>query len=77
MAISPLAGRHATYVVRHECADADWKSIFAHPKFEARLLGARKLLFTTRAGPSDQYRAMRDKIINLLECHPREFRKRI
>lgn len=74
VAISPLAGRHATYVVRRECAEADWKTLFAHPKFEARLLGARKLLFTASPGHSDQYSAMRDKIIKLLECHPREFR---
>ncbi len=74
VAISPLAGRHATYVVRSECAEADWKTLFAHPKFEARLLGARKLLFTASPGHSDQYSAMRDKIIKLLECHPREFR---
>jgi hypothetical protein len=75
VAISPLAGRHATYVVRRECADADWKTLFAHPKFEARLLGARKLLFTTTPDHPDQYKAMRDKIIRLLECEPGEFRK--
>jgi hypothetical protein len=75
VAISPLAGRHATYVVRRECAEADWKILFSHPKFEARLRGARKLLFTTRADQTDEYSAMRDKIIDLLECHPREFRK--
>lgn len=74
VAISPLAGRHATYVVRRECAEADWKDLFARPKFEARLLGARKLLFTASHGKVDQYSAMRDKIIKLLECDPREFR---
>jgi hypothetical protein len=72
VAISPLAGRHATYIVRHDCAaDADWRTLFAHPKFEARLRGARKLLFTTTDSHVDQYRAMRNKIIKLLECHPR------
>jgi hypothetical protein len=75
VAISPLAGRHATYIVRRECAEADWKTLFAHPKFEARLRGARKLLFTTSADHTDQYTAMREKIINLLQCHPREFRQ--
>lgn len=74
VAISPLAGRHATYVVRRDCAEADWKTLFAHPKFEARLLGARRLLFTERRSHTDQYSAMRDKIIKLLECHPRDFR---
>jgi hypothetical protein len=75
VAISPLAGRHATYVVRCDCAEADWKTLFAHPKFEARLLGARKLLFTAGTGHADQYSAMRDKIIRLLECDPHEFRQ--
>jgi hypothetical protein len=75
VAISPLAGRHATYVVRRECAEADWDVLFAHPKFEARLRGARKLLFTNRADHTDPYNAMCDRIIKLLECHPREFRK--
>ena len=75
VAISPLAGRHATYLVRRECAEADWDILFAHPKFEARLRGARKLLFTNRADHTDPYSAMREKIIKLLECHPREFRK--
>ncbi len=74
VAISPLAGRHATYVVRRDCAQADWKTLFAYQKFEARLLGARKLLFTHSRTHADQYSAMRDKIIKLLECHPREFR---
>jgi len=46
VAISPLAGQHATYVVCHGHAEADWRTLFSHPKFEARLLGARKLLFT-------------------------------
>lgn len=73
VAISPLAGRHATYVVRHDYAEADWRTLFAHPKFEARLRGARKLLFTTTDSHVDQYRAMYNKIIKLLECHPRDF----
>lgn len=73
VAISPLAGRHATYVVRRECADADWRVLFARPKFEARMRGARKLLFTDTRSQVDQYSAMRDKIIHLLECRPREF----
>ncbi len=75
VAISPLAGRHATYVVRHDCAQGDWRTLLAHPKFEARLLGARKLLFTTSTRQADQYSAMRDKIIKLLECRPSEFRR--
>jgi hypothetical protein len=75
VAISPLAGQHATYVVRRECAEADWKTLFAHPKFEARLMGARKLLFTPSSERADPYRAMFAKVINLLQCHPSEFRQ--
>lgn len=76
LAISPLAGRHATYIVRHDCVEADWRTLFSHPKFEARLQGARKLLFTPSNRHVDQYLRMRDKIIRLLECDPREFRRR-
>ncbi|MBU3750826.1 MAG: hypothetical protein FGM52_10295, partial [Mycobacterium sp.] len=74
VAVSPLAGRHATYVVRRDCVEADWEVLFAHPKFEARLRGARKLLFTSRADDGDPYRAMLAKVIKLLECPAREFR---
>lgn len=74
VAVSPLAGRHATYVVRRDCAEADWEVLFAHPKFEARLRGARKLLFTSRADDDDPYRVMLAKVIKLLECPAREFR---
>lgn len=76
VAISPLAGRHATYIVRHDCVEADWRTLFSHPKFEARLQGARKLLFTPSNRHVDQYLGMRDRIIRLLECDPREFRRR-
>ncbi|WP_232321147.1 hypothetical protein, partial [Mycobacterium shimoidei] len=77
VAISPLAGQHATYVVRGECAEAHWANIFSNPKLEARLRGARRLLFTTPARRTDQYTAMRDKIITLLECHRDDFHKRL
>ena len=74
VAISPLAGRHATYVVRRECAEADWDVLFAQPKFEARLRGARKLIFTSRSDDGDPYRVMLAKVIKLLECPAQEFR---
>lgn len=72
VAISPLAGLHATYVVRRECADADWPSIFAGPKPEARRQGARKLLFVGNDA-ADPYNAMRNKVINLLESDGASF----
>ncbi len=77
VAISPLAGQHATYVVRGQCAEAHWASIFADAKFEARLQGARRLLFTSPGLHIDQYAAMRDKVITLLECRPRDFHKQL
>jgi hypothetical protein len=67
VAISPLAGLHATYVVRRDCADADWPVIFAGPKLEARRQGARRLLFKGNDN-ANPYSLMRKKVINLLEC---------
>ena len=75
VAISPLTGQHATYVVRRECTDADWADIFASPKIEARVRGARRLLFATPDRRTDKYNAMRDKVITLLECDHRDFLK--
>jgi hypothetical protein len=75
IAISPLAGRDATYVVRCDCVETDWRTIFATAKSEARGRGAQKLLFTSTNRGADQYSAMRDKVINLLECQPHQFRK--
>lgn len=75
VAISPLAGLHATYVVRRECADADWQVIFAGPKLDARRQGARKLLFAG-SGHGDPYTAMRDRVIDLLECARADFPER-
>jgi hypothetical protein len=75
VAISPLTGQHATYVVRRECTDADWADIFASPKIEARVRGARRLLFTSPDRRTDKYNAMRDKVIALLECDPTDFLK--
>lgn len=76
VAISPLAGRDATYVVRRDCVEEDWTTIFATAKAEARVRGARKLLFTSTDRHADPYIAMCAKVVHLLECPPREFRKR-
>lgn len=75
VAISPLAGLHATYVVRRECADADWQVIFAGSKPDARRQGARRLLFVGN-GHDDPYTAMRDKVVDLLECVRTDFPER-
>ncbi|SKO15761.1 translation initiation factor IF-2 [Mycobacteroides abscessus subsp. bolletii] len=75
VAVSPLAGEHATFVVRHECADAHWARVFAGSKFDARNHGARRLVFTAGgSGPDDRYEAMAAKLIALLECDPADFR---
>lgn len=76
VAISPLAGRHAVYLVRGDCSAAHWSQVFARPKSEARSLGARRLLFGG-FGTHDtgQYAAMREKVIGLLGCPSAEFVK--
>jgi Translation initiation factor IF-2, N-terminal region len=76
VAISPLAGKHATYVVRAEYADADWPTIFAKSKAEALALGARRFPFTSADNGIDQYTAMRHKVIRLLECSLHKLPKR-
>jgi hypothetical protein len=76
VAISPLAGEHATYVVRADYADADWPTIFAKSKSEALTLGARRSPFTHADNGIDQYTAMRHRVIRLLECPLHELPKR-
>jgi hypothetical protein len=71
VAISPLAGEHATYVVRSDCTDAHWMTLLAQSKPDAREQGARKFLFTG----SDAYSGMRAKVVDALECPPRGFLK--
>lgn len=68
VAISPLAGIDATYVVCSDCVEADWRTVLATPKSEARQRGAQRLLFTQTNLSVDQYSAMRDKVINVLGC---------
>jgi len=71
VAVSPLAGEHATYIVRSDCTEEDWMTVLAQSKPAAREQGAHKFLF---AG-SDPYSSMRAKIIDALECSPQEFQK--
>jgi Translation initiation factor IF-2, N-terminal region len=72
VAISPLAGEHATYVVRSDCAKANWMTVLAQSKPEAREQGALKFLFTG----TDPYSGMCAKVVDALECPPQEFLKR-
>jgi len=68
VAISPLAGEHATYVVRHDGDQAPWNTVLANSKTEARQRGAQRLPFIVPASGTDKYTAMRERIIALLEC---------
>lgn len=72
VAISPLAGEHATYVVRPECVDAHWANIFELTKQEARDRGARRIPFR---GGAEQYTEMLDKVIEFLERPSGDFHK--
>jgi hypothetical protein len=76
VAISPLAGKHATYAVRADYADADWPTIFAKSKAEALALGSSRFPFTNADNGIDQYTAMRHKVIRLLECPLHKLPKR-
>jgi hypothetical protein len=71
VAISPLAGQHATFVVRGDCSEEHWKDIFASSKDEAARRGARRLVFRG----DDPYAAMFTKIVALLDCSAHEFRR--
>ncbi|MDT5045593.1 MAG: hypothetical protein QOG75_1446, partial [Mycobacterium sp.] len=72
VAISPLAGEHATYVVRSDCAQANWMTVLAQSKPDARELGALTFHFTG----TDPYSGMCAKVVDALECPPEEFLKR-
>lgn len=72
VAISPLAGEHATYVVRSDCAEANWMTVLAQSKPDAREQGAHKFLFTG----TDPYSGMCAKVVDALECPPQDFLKR-
>lgn len=72
IAISPAAGRHATYLLRHDVTERPWNEVFAHPKLDAKDLGAKRLVFRDRF-PLDQYRSMREKARALLDCRAQVF----
>lgn len=66
VAASPLAGEHATYVVRAQQSDADWQAILARTKPEARHGGARRFAFIDGRDGVDQYDYMRERVLNYL-----------
>ncbi len=75
IAISPCRGEHATFVVRHDCSSGlPWHGVLSQTKLEAKLLGARRLLFTSKSGRRiDEYDAMLEKLLWLLECEREDF----
>lgn len=75
VAISPCRGEHATFVVRHDCGSGlPWHVVLSQTKREAKELGARRLLFTSKSGRGiDEYEAMLEKLLWLLESEPEEF----
>jgi hypothetical protein len=77
VAISPWKGEHATFIVRKGCgANLTWQEVLAGTKDEAKLLGARRLIFTPRPDRGiTEYEAMRQKVVGLLECRPSYFDK--
>ena len=73
VAISPLKGEHATFLVRHGRAKSTWMVVLSKTKSEALKLGADRLIFKGRFDQGiDAYTAMLDKIIELLEHAPNE-----
>ena len=73
VAISPMKGQHATFVVRHGKAKSVWRIVLSKSKAEAVELGADRLVFKDRPEQGlDAYAAMLDKIIELLEGAPNE-----
>lgn len=77
VAISPLAGLHATFVVRADCVQTPWKAVFAKSKSEAIGLGALRFKFTATDPEPDPYRAMGDKVITILEGPRGDYLKRM
>lgn len=75
VAISPCRGEHATFVVHHDCGSGlQWHVVLSQTKREVKELGARRLLFTSKSGRRiDEYEAMLEKLMWLLESEPEEF----
>ncbi len=71
VAISPLKGEHATFLVRYGRVKSAWRIVLSKTKAEAVELGADRLVFKGRAEQGlDRYAAMLDKLIELLEGGP-------
>lgn len=65
--ISPIARRHAAFVVRHDVSEKGWRDVLKTPKRTSRQFGARQVKFTVPDGV-DVYDGMLQKLQLLLVC---------
>lgn len=72
LAISPIAGKHAAYLVRHDTSAGTWREVLPLSKKDAREVGARDLRFTASSGHT-AYTMMTEKVRALLNCHSDDF----
>lgn len=73
IAISPIAGQHATFYSRFASSGVPWREAFAQSKKDARELGVRRLQFKGRRDGLDEYFAMRSKLLALNRCDAGDF----
>ena len=76
LAISPIANKHAAYLIRSDASAGNWREILSLPKQDSRYFGARDLRFTGSSGRTP-YSMMAEKIKALLACHPDDFRAKL
>ena len=70
--ISPIARRHAAFVVRHDVSEKGWRDVLRTPKRTSRELGARQVKFSAPDG-IDVYDGMLQKLQLLLACPSERF----
>lgn len=72
VAISPLKGRHATFLVRHGIALRPWRAALSMTKAKAVEFGADRLIFKSRTDDGlDEYEVMYKKLVQLLDGESR------
>lgn len=76
IAISPIAGKHATFIVRHDTSEFDWRTVFAASKVNAKAFDARRLLFK-ESKYFDEYKSMELKTDAYLRCSPADWDGRL
>jgi len=76
LAISPIANKHAAYLVRQDAVAGSWRELLSLPKQDARYFGARDLRFTGSSGHTP-YLMMEEKIKALLQCPADDFHEKL